>query len=57
MKVNGTETPNHNANKATRVLKGTAPEEPSLHNTRFITKNTPNTILKINQISIYIIKY
>ncbi len=46
--VSGTETPNHNANNATNVLNGTAPELPLLHSTKFITKNNPKTTLKIS---------
>lgn len=47
--VSGTETPNHRANSATNVLNGTAPELPSCHNTRFITKNSPKTILVVEK--------
>lgn len=52
--VNGTETPNHKANKAIKVENGTAPELPLLHKMRFIIKNKPNTTLKFNDL---IIKY
>lgn len=45
-KVNGTETPNHKANKAIKVENGTAPELPLLHRMRFIMKNKPKTILR-----------
>lgn len=45
--VNGTDTQNHNANSAINVLNGTAPELPLPHNTKFIMKKSPNTILKI----------
>lgn len=46
MNVNGTDTPNHNARSAIRVLKGTAAELPFTQNIKFIIKNKPNTILK-----------
>ena len=45
-KVNGTETQNHKANKATKVKKGMAADDPSYHSTRFITKNRAKTTLK-----------
>ena len=45
-KVKGTDTQNHKANKATKVKKGMAAEDPSYHKTRFITKNRAKTTLK-----------
>lgn len=47
--VSGTDTQNHNANNAIRVLNGTAPLLPLLHNTKFMTKNNPNTTLNGNK--------
>ena len=44
-KVRGTETPNHRARTATRVLKGTAADEPSTHRIRFMRKTLMNTML------------
>lgn len=46
MNVNGTDTPNHNASSAIKVLKGTAAELPLTQNIKFIIKNKLNTILK-----------
>jgi hypothetical protein len=46
MKVSGTETPNHRARSAIRVVKGTAAELPLLQRIRFITKNKQNTTLQ-----------
>lgn len=46
MNVNGTDTPNHNARSAIRVLKGTAAELPFTQNIKFIIKNKLNTILE-----------
>ena len=43
-KVKGTETPNHKANKATNVKNGIAADEPSYHNTKFITKKCAKTM-------------
>ena len=45
-KVKGTDTQNHKANKATKVKKGMAAEDPSYHKTRFMTKNRAKTTLK-----------
>lgn len=44
--VRGTDTSSHNASKPTKVLKGTAAELSLAHNTKFIMKNKPNTILQ-----------
>ena len=42
--VKGTDTPNHNAKRATRVKNGIAADDPLYHNTRFITKKCPKII-------------
>lgn len=44
-KVRGTDTKNHSANNANKVVKGTAAELPLLHKTKFMMKNNPKTIL------------
>ena len=56
-KVKGTDTPNHKANKATKVKNGIAAEEASYHNTKFMMKKCAKTILessKQNYIYTYI---
>ena len=35
----------HRASKATRVVNGTAADDPFTHNAKFKMKNTPNTML------------
>lgn len=45
MNVKGTETQNQSDNRAMRVEKGIAAELSLAHKTRFMTKNSMNTIL------------
>jgi hypothetical protein len=56
MKVSGTETPNHRARSAIRVVKGTAAELPLLQRIRFITKNKQNTTLKQENFLLFVYK-
>lgn len=46
MNVSGTETQNHNTNKAIRVENGIAAELSLAQRTKFIMKNKQNTTLK-----------
>lgn len=44
--MRGTEIPNHRAKMATRVPKGIAAEEPSVHRIKFIKKKSAKTMLE-----------
>ena len=44
-KVRGRETPNQRQRRASKVVKGMAPEDPAPQSMRFRTKNTTNTTL------------
>ena len=57
--VKGTETPNHKANKATKVKNGIAAEESLYQRTKFITKKWAKTILKMirKQFFTYLIEW
>lgn len=46
IKVSGTDTPNHKARRAIKVVNGIAAELLLPHKIKFITKNNPNTTLK-----------